>query len=58
MKKYNFEVSETFERLIAEYGLNGISDLNIGEEATRQGIQYKRLESWEFEDGKLEIYVD
>lgn len=58
MKKYNFETSRNFDEMVEEYGVNGISNLDIGEEAAREGISFKTIESWEYENGKLEIYVE
>lgn len=58
MKKYNFETSSTFDNLVKEYGLEGISDLDVGEECDRHNINYRHLETWEYENGYLEIYVE
>ena len=58
MKNYKFEVSESFKNLLVRYGLDGISDLDIGEEAAEHGISYKHLEAWDYNEGELEIYVE
>lgn len=58
MKKYNFETTTIFDEMIKDLGIEKISDLDIGEEASRQGIEYKYLETWEYKDGKMEIYVE
>ncbi|MFR1812453.1 MAG: hypothetical protein ACLSWP_12950 [Terrisporobacter sp.] len=60
MKNYKFEASESFKDLLLRYGLDGISDLDIGEEASEHNITYKQLETWDYDDnsGKLEIYVE
>lgn len=58
MKKYKFETSKTFDNLVKEYGINGISDLDVGEESRRHNVSYRHLETWEYKKGKLEIYVE
>ena len=58
MKKYNFEVTQSFKDLLIRYGLNGISDLDIGEEAKEHNISYRHLESWDYNEGILEIFIE
>ena len=58
MKNYKIEVSETFKDLLIKYGLDGISDLDIGEEAKEHNISYKHLEAWDYNEGILEIFVE
>lgn len=58
MRNYKFEVSESFKNLLVRYGLDGISDLDIGDEAAEHGISYKYLEAWDYNEGELEIYVE
>lgn len=58
MKNYKFEITKTFKDLLIKYGLDGISDLDIGEEAREHGISYKHLEAWDYNEGTLEIFVE
>lgn len=60
MKQYKFEVSKSFKDLINIYGLDGISDLDVGEEAALHNIWYRRLEGWFINDdlNELEIFVE
>lgn len=58
MKNYVFAVSTTFKDLLIKYGLDGITDLHIGEEAAEHNIFYKHLEAWDYNEGELEIYVE
>lgn len=58
MKNYKFKVTKGFESLLAVYGFDGITDLDIGEESAEHDIFYKHLEAWFYDNGELEIYVD
>ena len=58
MKNYKFEVTQSFKDLLIKYGLDGISDLNIGEEAKEHNINYKHLETWDYNEGILEIFIE
>ena len=60
MKQLKFTVSKSFRDLISIYGLNGISDLDVGEEAALHDIYYKHLEAWFYDEEleELEIFVD
>lgn len=60
MKQYIFEVSKSFRDLINIYGLDGISDLDVGEEAAAHDIFYKHLEAWYFDPdlNELEIFAE
>ena len=60
MKQLKFTVSKSFRDLISIYGLNGISDLDVGEEAALHDIYYKHLEAWFINDdlSELEIFID
>lgn len=60
MKQYIFEVSKSFKDLINIYGLDGISDLDVGEEAALHDIYYRHLEGWFINDdlNELEIFVE
>ncbi|WP_343349192.1 hypothetical protein [Terrisporobacter petrolearius] len=58
MKRYEFETSVKFTEMVKELGLDGISDLDIGEESRHSNIEYKTLETWEYENGKLIIYAE
>jgi hypothetical protein len=60
MKQYIFEVSKSFQDLISIYGMDGISDLDVGEEAALHNIWYRRLEAWFFDPdlNQLEIFVE
>ena len=60
MKQYKFETSQGFRNLIAVYTLDGISDLDVGEEAALHDIFYKHLQAWYYDDEleELEIFVD
>ena len=56
MKNYKIEISESFKDLLVKYGLDGISDLDVGEEAKEHGINYQHLEAWDYNEGLLEIF--
>lgn len=58
MKNYKFKVTEGFKDLVTIYGIKGISDLDIGEEAKEHNISYKHLEAWDYEGNILEIFVE
>lgn len=60
MKNFKFEVTQGFKSLLAVYGFNGITDLDIGEECAEHNIFYKHLEAWFYDEElqELEIYVD
>lgn len=60
MKNYVFEVSESFKDLVATYGIEGISPIDVGEECEDRGIIYRKLIDWDYNsyDGTLDIYVE
>lgn len=60
VKQYKFEVSKSFRDLVNIYSINGISDLDVGEEAALHDIYYKHLEAWFINDdlNELEIFVE
>lgn len=58
MKNYKIEVTQSFKGLLIRYGMDGISDLDIGEEAKANNISYKHLEAWDYNEGILEIFVE
>ena len=58
MKNYKFEVTQGFKDLLLRYGMDGISDLDIGEEAKEHNINYKHLEAWDYNNSILEIFVE
>lgn len=58
MKRYQFKVTEEFKNLVDRYSIKGISDLDIGEEAKEHDISYKHLETWDFKEDILEIFVE
>lgn len=60
MKQYKFEVSKSFRDLVSIYGLQGISDLDVGEEAAAHDIFYRHLEAWFYDEElkELEIFVE
>lgn len=58
IKYYKFEVTQSFKDLISKYGIEGISDINIGEECKDVGITYRKLLDWDYNKGELEIFVD
>ena len=60
MKNYKFEVTQSFKNLVAVYGLEKISDLDVGEEAAEHDIFYKHLQAWFYDEEleELEIFVD
>lgn len=58
MKNYKFKVTQGFKDLLLRYGIKGISDLDIGEEAKEHDINYRYLEAWEYDDNILEIFVE
>ena len=58
MKRYEFKVTEGFKDLVNRYGIKGISDLDIGEEAKEHNVSYKYLEVWDYEGDILEIFVE
>lgn len=60
MKQYKFEASPSFQVLVTLFQIQGISDLDVGEEAALHDIFYKHLEAWFYdeESGELEIFVE
>lgn len=58
MKRYEFKVTEEFKDLVNRYTIKGISDLDIGEEAKEHNVSYKHLETWDFKEDILEIFVE
>lgn len=60
MKQYIFAVTQSFKNLVAVYGLEKISDLDVGEECLQHDIFYKHLEAWFYDEEleELEIFVD
>lgn len=40
MKQYKFEVSKSFRDLVNIYSINGISDLDVGEEAALLAVLF------------------
>lgn len=60
MKQYKFEASKDFIPLYNIYGMEGISDLDVGEEAALHNIYYRHLEGWFINDdlNELEIFVE
>lgn len=60
LKQYVFAVTQSFKNLVAVYGLEEISDLDIGEEASQFNIFYKHLEAWFYDEEleELEIFVE
>ena len=59
MKKFIIETSTSFDEMVEEYGLEGISDLDITDELNRheETIQEKgRIEACDYNDGMLEIF--
>lgn len=58
MKRYQFKATEGFKDLVNRYGIKGISDLDIGEEAKEHNVNYKHLEAWDFKEDILEIFVE
>ena len=61
MKKFIIETSTSFDEMVEEYGLEGISDLDITDELNRheETIQEKgRIEAWDYSDGMLEIFIE
>lgn len=60
MTQYKFAVTQSFKNLVAVYGLDGISDLDVGEECSEHDIFYKHLEAWYYDDelGELEVFAD
>ena len=60
MKQYIFEASKDFIALYNIYGLEGISDLDVGQECAEQNIFYRHLEAWYFDPdlNELEIFVE
>lgn len=58
IKYYKFEVTQSFKDLISKYGIEGISDINIGEECKDVGITYTKLLDWDYKEGELDIFVE
>lgn len=60
MKQYIFAVTQSFKNLVAVYGLDSISDLDVGEEAATHDIFYRHLEAWFYDEEleELEIFVE
>lgn len=64
MERYNFITSNIFDDLIKEYGIEGISDLDIREEILRNMkfdndvIEWK-VESCDItENGELDVFIE
>lgn len=60
MKQYKFEVTKSFKNLVAVYGLDKISELDVGEECMEHDIWYRHLEAWFYDDEleELEVFID
>jgi len=60
MKQYKFAVTTSFKDLVNIYSTNGISDLDVGEEAAEHDIWYRHLEAWFYDEEleELEIFID
>lgn len=60
MKQYKFAVTQSFKNLVAVYGLDGISDLDVGQECAEHDIWYRHLEAWFYDDEleELEVFID
>lgn len=60
MKQYKFEASKSFKDLVDIFSINGISDIDVGEEAAEHDIFYRHLEAWFISDdlNELEIFVE
>lgn len=60
MKQYKFEASPSFAVLVTLFGIEGISDLDVGEEAAQSNIFYRHLEAWFYDPdlNELEIFAE
>lgn len=60
MKQYKFEVTKSFKNLVAVYGLDKISELDVGEECMEHDIWYRHLEAWFYDEEleELEVFID
>lgn len=60
MKQYKFQASPSFQVLVTLFGIEGISDLDVGEECSEHDIFYKHLEAWYYDDelGELEVFAE
>lgn len=60
MKQYKFEVTQSFKNLVAVYGLEKISDLDVEEEAAAHDIFYRHLQAWFYDEEleELELFAD
>lgn len=60
MKQYKFAVTKSFKDLVNIYSTNGISDLDVGEEAAEHDIFYPHVEAWFYDEEleELEIFVE
>ena len=64
MERYNFITSNIFDDLIKEYGIEGISDLDIREEILRNmkfdnDVIERKVESCDItENGELDVFIE
>jgi hypothetical protein len=64
MERYNFITSNIFDDLIKEYGIEGISDLDIREEILRNmkfdnDVIEWRVEACDItENGELDVFIE
>ena len=61
MKKFILTTTKIFDDMVEELGLDAISDLDITEELRKHDEtreEFGRIESWDYEDGKLEIFLE
>ena len=64
MERYNFITSNIFDDLIKEYGIEGISDLDIREEILRNMKFDNDVIEWKVEacditeNGELEVFIE
>jgi hypothetical protein len=64
MERYNFITSNIFDDLIKEYGIEGISDLDIREEILRNMKFDNDVIEWKVEacditeNGELDVFIE
>ena len=60
MKQLKFGVTQSFKNLVAVYGLDKISELDVGEECMEHDIWYRHLEAWFYDEEleELEVFID
>lgn len=64
MERYNFIISNIFDDLIKEYGIEGISDLDIREEILRNMKFDNDVIEWKVEacditeNGELDVFIE